>query len=668
MAMRNLTPQEIEQLEKQGCTAEDWQKITVTPDFNTAKVVNAHFSGDILLGSFDEDCSFEGFIDNGKYINIHSIVTSFPNDDSFSSAYGIYNATLHNCCVESYCRIANVSDRIANYFIDQHVRIENVNLITIDRKQSVAFGNGTKVSAINEGGGREITIHKDISSSTAYFMSSMRNRRSTVECLSSLAEEPPKKDKLVLRWIKKYFSEGNEPLGEIGYGSSIRGCKSIVNVNIEEEVKLEGCSRLENGTVCDDAFVGDDVIARDFIIARGAKVTDGAQLKRCYVGEGTEIGEQFAATDCFFSCNCQFFHGEAASIFAGPYSVSHHKSTLLIGMAMSFFNAGSGSNQSNHGYKLGPNNQGILERGCKLGSSSYLLWPAHLGCFTTVLGSHKEHPDTTCLPFSYLLEKNGEPYLLPAANLRSVGTMRDADKWPKRDNRKKTSHPLDHVTLDLFNPLTISQILKGVKVLNELLQSKEEILVHKGLKMKRSAAEKGLELYKLAIAKYKAELYEKRLKAKEHAEMVRDERRVAMLKSFGYDPNVTEPATCWCDMGGLIMPASVLGGLDKVNSVDEINDFFALQAKNYNAYEWNWAVRQFPDLADAGQTDAICEAGRFATEKLNALALADAEKEYSPAAMLGYGLDPECENPEADFTAVRGRFEDNSFVRQLRGE
>ena len=49
-------------------------------------------------------------------------------------------------------------------------------------------------------------------------------------------------------------------------------------------------------------------------------------------------------------------------------------------------NAGSGSNQSNHMYKLGPIHQGTLERGAKTTSDSYILWPARVGAFSLVMG------------------------------------------------------------------------------------------------------------------------------------------------------------------------------------------------------------------------------------------------------------------------------------------
>ena len=66
-------------------------------------------------------------------------------------------------------------------------------------------------------------------------------------------------------------------------------------------------------------------------------------------------------------------------MFAGPYTVSHHRATLLIAGYFSFFNAGSGANQSNHMYKSGPVHQGVHLRGCKFGSDAYVLLPASTG-------------------------------------------------------------------------------------------------------------------------------------------------------------------------------------------------------------------------------------------------------------------------------------------------
>jgi hypothetical protein len=140
-----------------------------------------------------------------------------------------------------------------------------------------------------------------------------------------------------------------------------------------------------------------------------------------------------------------------------------HKSSLLIAGMFSFLNAGSGSNQSNHMYKLGPIHQGIVERGSKTTSDSYILWPARVGPFSLVMGRHYHHSDTSDMPFSYLIEHKDETYLIPGVNLRSVGTIRDAQKWPKRDKRKDPIQ-LDKINYNLLSPYTIGKMMKGVEI------------------------------------------------------------------------------------------------------------------------------------------------------------------------------------------------------------
>ena len=105
-------------------------------------------------------------------------------------------------------------------------------------------------------------------------------------------------------------------------------------------------------------------------------------------------------------------------------------------------------------YKLGPVHQGVVERGSKTASDSYMLWPAKVGAFTVVMGRHYRNSDTSDLPFSYLIEHEDESILVPGVNLRSVGTVRDARKWPRRD-RRKNPNKLDYLNFKLLSPYTI---------------------------------------------------------------------------------------------------------------------------------------------------------------------------------------------------------------------
>ena len=176
--------------------------------------------------------------------------------------------------------------------------------------------------------------------------------------------------------IDDYASEVSSETGYIGENVSIINTGTIKNVCIGDCCIINGTSKLENGTInsnsTDPVTIGCNVMADDFIISSGSHISDGVVMLRCFIGQGCSLSHLFSAHDSLFFSNCQGENGEACAIFAGPYTVSMHKSSLLIAGMFSFLNAGSGSNQSNHRYKLGPIHQGVVERGSKTTIDSYI--------------------------------------------------------------------------------------------------------------------------------------------------------------------------------------------------------------------------------------------------------------------------------------------------------
>ena len=447
----------------------------------------------------------------------------------------------------------------------------------------------------------------------------------------------------------------------------------IKNVRIGDYCQIEGAGRLKNGSVNSNRYapvhIGYGVICDDFIISSGSHVEDGTMLTRCFVGQACHLGHTYSASDSLFFSNCQEENGEACAIFAGPFTVTHHKSTLLIAGMFSFMNAGSGSNQSNHMYKLGPIHQGALERGAKTTSDSYILWPARIGAFSLVMGRHVAHPDTSNLPFSYLIEDKNTTYLVPGVNLRSVGTIRDAQKWPKRDKRKDP-HRLDQINYNLLSPYTIQKMMAGREILKELARvsgETSETYSYQSAKIKNSALNKGVKFYETAIHKFLGNSIIKRL---EVTTFKSDEEIRCRLR-----PDTPVGAGEWVDISGLIAPKSeierLMGEIEsgKLTSVDEIHSRFAEMHSNYYTYEWTWAygkILEFyqlnPDTITAKDVAAIVKQWQEAVVGLDRLVYEDAKKEFSLTSMTGFGADGSKEEQVRDFEEVRGVFESNPFV------
>jgi len=394
------------------------------------------------------------------------------------------------------------------------------------------------------------------------------------------------------------------------------------------------------------------------------------------VGQGCRVGKQFSAEHCLFFANSEAFHGEAVSVFAGPYSVSQHKSTLLIAVQTSFFNAGSGTNQSNHMYKLGPVHQGILERGSKTGSFSYLLWPCRVGPFSVVIGKNMANFDLGDLPFSYIVAEGSKSAVTPGFNLFTVGTVRDGAKWPARD-RRKGSHQRDLINFPVWSPYTAGRMMRGEALLAKLAaetdRSVEDVAIN-GALCKRLLLKTGAKFYRSAIDAYLADKLVARAEPELRNGLAAVRRRLA---PEGGGTGRGE----WLDLSGLLVAAERFEKLAADLEGGAVRDLAALHGRladchaAYERDEWNWVAAAWE--ARFGQKPAELDGAALAAAadrladnrgKFIRLVLADAEKEFSELAQTGFGADGPPEAKAADFQAVRGTFEKNKFVREMQAE
>ncbi|MHC4069185.1 MAG: DUF4954 family protein [Planctomycetota bacterium] len=636
---RGLSSEEISKLTEQGCVCSDWSKVTVAEGFDAGRVMRTCFLGEVRLGIFEKEVSFGGGV---------------------KKACGIRDATLVNCTVGDNVYISQVRSHIANYVIEDEAIIENVDLLAVEGESS--FGNGTEVAVVNEAGGREIPIYDNLSAQVGYVIAFCRHRPKVIEKLREM--------------IAAYIKSVTSSVGVVGASAKVLNCRIIRNVKIGLGSVIEGVNLLENGSVnsCveDPVYIGPAVTAENFIVCSGSRITDGVIISHCFVGQGTELAKQYSAEHSVFFANCGGFHGEACAIFAGPYTVTHHKSTLLIAGLFSFLNAGSGTNQSNHMYKLGPCHQGVVERGSKTASDSYMLWPARVGAFSVVMGRHYRNSDTSDLPFSYLIEHEDESVLVPGVNLRSVGTVRDARKWPKRD-RRKGPRKLDHVNFKLLSPYTVQKMLSGSQILRNLKAASGETsdyFTYHNVKIKDCSLERGIRFYEIGIDKFLGNCLIKRLEGKEFGNV--EELHSALLPESGTGGGK------WLDLAGLLAPEECVEKvLEKIEggelgTLEELLGAFESMHEGYSEYEWSWAAnvlqQRLGKAIDKMTADDIIDQvkrWKSCVLELDELLYSDAKKEFAATAQIGFGIDGDEEAVRGDFEHVRGTFEENSFVCEI---
>jgi hypothetical protein len=353
----------------------------------------------------------------------------------------------------------------------------------------------------------------------------------------------------------------------------------------------------------------------------GATIVDGAKIYDTFVGEAYHIGRGFTSENSVFFANSHMDNGESCAAFCGPFAVSHHKSSLLIGAMYSFYNAGSATNFSNHAYKMGPMHYGYLERGCKTASGAYLLLPANIGSFSVLFGKLMYHPDTRDLPFSYLIAYGDTMYLKPGRNFATVGLYRDIRKWPKRDKRYKGEHR-SVVNFDWLSPFTISEVLRGKKILENLRAASGDNVstynYHEYV-IKAPLLHKGIKYYDMALRIYMG----------------------AVLKRHKPMPPVTTAGEGnWIDLAGLLMPQSaeeriiddIVSG--KLDTIEAVNARFKDIDNNYNELRWSWSYRVILDYygIDELTEEAVARIHQdYVTARREWIALIreDAENEYT---------------------------------------
>lgn len=592
MNYRLLAADEIELLERRGSSCADWTAVEVAEGFDAECVRNCRFSGKIRLGAFKAVHRLEGGLE------MHS---------------GLSNASLNNVVVGNDVLVSNVSGYISDYEIGEGAVIMGCGFI-FTRSSSV-FGCGTEVSVLDETGSRMVRIFPGLSSQLAW--------------LAAFDRRPSFQDALG-KMIDGIVTSARSDYGHIGSGTVINGAGVVDSVNFGDRVSVCGALSIKNGTVASGCVIGSGVILKDFIMSSYSRVDSSSRISDTFIGEAVVIDSHFSSQNSLIFSNCHFENGEICAAFAGPHTVAHHKSILLIGGLYSFFNAGSGANHSNHLYSLGPKHFGILERGCKLGSDAYIMLPARVGAYSLVIGRHHRHRDSSAFPFSYIIEKKGHTYCMPGAVLSGVGLFRDVAKWPKRD-RRPGGVGTDRVIYDLFTPGICDTMIRARKLLQRVSDGDTGIIegfrvdaldkgdyVIDGMYFTPDSILKGIRYYSLAIAKALGDCA-----ASLSAEAVAQS---ADLSS-------------WTDVSGLVAPeesvreiADAVAGC-RVVSIEEIEKMFGALYEDYPMYKASWAALRMKQYG-IGMQEAL--SGREeAVSQFNEMIAASAKRDLALAGMFG---------------------------------
>ena len=219
--------------------------------------------------------------------------------------------------------------------------------------------------------------------------------------------------------------------------------------------------------------------------------------------------------------------------------------------------------------------------------------------------------------------------------------MRDVEKWPARDRRRKFR---DVVNFEEYNPYVTGAMLRAVGTIRELRHRDPDAEEYRYDKtwIRTADLRRGLRLYNKAIAAALG----------------------AMIGAGHTDPEYDGSGE-WFDLAGqYITRRETLRILDMiesgaVTSTDEVDAMFRAFAAHYADYAHSWAVDVLgailgrePSAADLAEAVTV---GRAEYDALRRITDADRERDSSIELSVSYGLDSADEEERIeDYRAVRG--------------
>ena len=134
----------------------------------------------------------------------------------------------------------------------------------------------------------------------------------------------------------------------------------------------------------------------------------------------------------------------------------------------------------------------------------------------------------------------------------------------------------------------------------------------------------------------------------------------------------------WIDLSGLIAPKNEISSLltdiesGSIGSLEEIENVFRLLHDNYYGYEWNWTfgfikeyLKKPVNEMSVEELISMIEEWKNSVVGIDQMLYQDAKKEFRLESMTGFGIDGDKMVKQQDFDTVRGKFEENTFVREI---
>lgn len=645
---RALLDDEIVALKSNNNYSSDWGNVYVSDEFNPEYIRNSKFYGLVRIGKIGD---------------------AYLQHKKLRMQVGIYNSTIVSSDIGDFCSIHDVK-YISQYIVENDVILHNITEIQctdVSRfgKGIIKQGESEKdriwVEVGTETGARQILPFPGILTADAFLWYKNRADKVLLEKFKSFTQ------------LDSDFIRGK--YGIIGEQTVIKGVNFLMNSYVGPGTYIKGANKIKNvyldSTLDSPINVGEGVEMVNGIMGKGSKAFYGIKAVRFVLGEYSELKYGARLINSVLGENSTISCCEVLNSLIYPNHEQHHNNSFLV--ASTFLgqsNMAAGATiGSNHNSRI---NDGeiVAGRGFWPGLSVTLKHHSKFASFTIVVKGN--YPSELNIPFPFTLVANNTDssklVLRPAYwfNYNMYALERNSWKFEARDKRKVKKQLFEY---DYLAPDTALEIVKAVEMLEYLAEKygveKDNIFIEG--KNDFENYNRGIQINKvgLAISTYK-----------EQVSLYLAKSVIAVIDLIGYeafDEFIKQDFTLepWLNLGSQLMPQSKVNQLIEdvklgaITSWDGLHDRYKVIGEEYQIDKLKNAIASALKLEVIENSNiesiqkVLLQSVLVYEKNVNNIYLSR-EKDFShPFRKIT------CDS-EAEFEAVFGKIEDNSFVNESR--
>jgi hypothetical protein len=441
---RHLRSDEVERLVKNDNTADNWDEILVTDQFDTNQIKNTRFFGLVRIGCL-----------RNVILQHHDL--RVPS--------GITNSLIIACDIGDDVAIHNVH-YLAHYIIGDRSILFNIQ--EMHATDHAKFGNGiikegesenvrTWLDLMNETGCRRILPFDGMITADAYLWAKYIDDTDLQENLKKITQNS-------IDNHRGYY-------GTTGSHCVIKNSLIVKDVKISSYCYIKGANKLKNLTINsseeEPTQIGEGVELVNGIIGYGCHIFYGCKAVKFILGNNSNLKYGARLINSFLGDNSTISCCEVLNNLIFPAHEQHHNNSFLIAsVVMGQSNVAAGATiGSNHNSRAN-DNEIQAGRGFWPGLCTSVKHSCRFASF--VLLSKADYPSELDIPLPFSLVNNNvskdQLEVMPAFwwlyNMYALAR----NSW-KFQNRDKRVHKIQNIEFEPFAPDTIEEIFNGRRLL-----------------------------------------------------------------------------------------------------------------------------------------------------------------------------------------------------------